>query len=306
MNKIISLFLLLSAFISAEIITPIPDVKPFDKAKVALGKKLFFDTNFSKDKTVSCASCHSDFGTDRRALSIGVENKKGVIHTPTVFNAVNNYRQFYNGRAANLSEQIDGPIHADHEMGMSDQDVENNLNTSKEYQAAFKKVYNQVPSYKLFKDAIVAFEETLLTPNSRFDRFLKGEDSLSKLEKDGFNSFKEHGCAACHNGVNVGGNSMQMIGSVIEYPYIEGQPDLYILTKKEMDKNIFRVPSLRNINRTSPYFHDASAINLEDAVIKMSYYNLGTILEDKETEAIVAFLKTLDGDIPKTWSEDVK
>ncbi|MCX6076824.1 MAG: c-type cytochrome [Campylobacterales bacterium] len=306
MNKTIALFLLFTTLLSAEIITPIPDVKPFDKAKVALGKKLFFDTNFSKDRTVSCASCHSDFGTDRRALSIGVENKKGIIHSSTVFNAVNNYKQFYNGRAANLNEQIDGPIHTDYEMGISDQDVENNLNTSKEYKATFKKVYNQVPSYKLFKDAIVAFEETLLTPNSRFDRFLKGEDSLTQLEKDGFNSFKEHGCAACHNGVNVGGNSMQMIGSVIEYPYIEGQQDLYALTKKEMDKNVFRVPSLRNINKTAPYFHDASASTLEEVVIKMSYYNLGTILEDKETEAIIAFLKTLDGDIPKTWSEDVK
>ncbi len=189
---------------------------------------------------------------------------------------------------------------------MSDQEVEKNLNTSKEYQAIFKKVYNQVPSYKLFKDAIVAFEGTLLTPNSRFDMFLKGKDSLTQLEKDGFNSFKEHGCAACHNGVNVGGNSMQMIGSVIEYPYIEGQSDLYALTKKEMDKNVFRVPSLRNINKTAPYFHDASANTLEEAVTKMSYYNLGTILEDNEREAIVAFLKTLDGDIPKTWSEDVK
>lgn len=306
MYKLLMLFLLTSTVIFAEIITPIPEVKQYDKAKVALGKRLFFDTNFSKDATVSCASCHMDFGSDKRSVSVGVDGKKGVIQSLSIFNAANNYKQFWNGRAANLEEQIDGPVHTSFELGMNEKSIEKYLNSSREYQETFKKVYNQIPNYKLFKEAIVAFEETLLTPNSRFDKFLKGEDTLTQLEKDGFNSFKDHGCVACHNGVNIGGNSMQMIGSVIEYPYTEGQPDLYDITKKERDKNVFRVPSLRNISKTAPYFHDASVNTLEEAVIKMSYHELGTILEDKETKAIVAFLKTLDGDVPATWGNDVK
>jgi len=306
MHKLLLLFLITSTVIFAEVITPIPEVKSYDKAKVALGKKLFFDTSFSQDGMISCASCHNDFGSDKRAVSVGVYGKKGLIQSMSVFNAVNNYRQFWNGRAANLEEQIDGPVHTTFEMGMSTQSIEKYLNSSKEYQQLFKKVYNQTPGYKLFKEAIVAFEETLLTPNSRFDKFLKGEGSLTQLEKDGFNSFKDHGCIACHNGVNIGGNSMQMFGNVIAYPYVENQPDLYAITKKEMDKNVFKVPSLRNISKTSPYFHDASANTLEAAVMKMSHYNLGIILENKEIKAIVAFLKTLDGDIPKTWNHDVK
>jgi cytochrome c peroxidase len=306
MYKILLLSFLLKSLFFAEVITPIEEVKHYDKEKVSLGKKLFFDVTFSKDGTVSCASCHSDFGSDSRPVSIGVGGKKGLIQSLSVFNAVNNYKQFWNARASSLEEQIDGPIHNDFEMGISKESIEEKLNSSKIYQQIFSQVYNESPNYQLFKDAIVAFEKTLLTPNSRFDRYLKGEQVLTSLEIKGFESFKQHGCIACHNGVNVGGNSMQMMGSVIEYNYVPGQQDVYAITKDEADKNVFRVPSLRNVNKTAPYFHDASAVTLKEAIVKMAHHNLGTYLESNEVEAIEAFLKTLDGTVPTTWSQDVK
>lgn len=302
MFKCIIIYMLLPTFILAKVITPIQEVKNYNKAKVALGKKLFFDKTFSKDGKISCASCHGDFGSDSSAYSVGVNGKRGHIQSLSIFNAVNNYKFFWNGRSSTLKDQIDGPIHSDFEMGMSEQSIENKLNSSKEYKSMFLDVYEKAPSYTLFKDAIVAFEKTLVTPNSRFDRYLKGENTLTPFEIEGFNSFKEHGCIVCHNGVNIGGNSMQMMGNVIPYPYVKNQPDLYSITKNKADKNVFRVPSLRNISKTAPYFHDGSVSTLEEAVIKMAHHNLGTVLEYKEVESIVAFLKTLDGDIPSTWS----
>lgn len=305
MHKII-IILLISINCYAEVITPIKEVISFNIPKVSLGKELFFDKSFSKDKKIACVSCHNKFGSDDRPVSIGVDSKKGSIQSLSVFNAVNNYRQFWNARAFNLNKQIDGPVHSDFEMGVSTETIENFLNQSSKYKNKFKDVYNKKPSYELFKDAIVAFEETLVTPNSKFDKFLRGEISLSSYEEKGFKLFKDYGCAVCHNGVNVGGNSMQYMGNVVAYPYTEGQGDLYSLTKKENDKNVFRVPPLRNISKTSPYFHDGSVDTLDAAVIAMAYYNLGMVLENDEVDAIVTFLKTLDGDVPATWSNDVK
>jgi len=304
--KIITLFLLIHFVLLADIITPIVDKKSFDKDKVALGKELFFDSSFSKDKKISCASCHSDFGSDKRDISIGSDGRKGKIQSLSIFNAVNNYKQFWNGRAKNLYEQIDGPIHSNFEMNMNKESIEAYLNSSKNYIKRFKKIYNKKPNYNIFKDAIVAFEETLLTPNSKFDQFLRGEIILNKKELKGYKLFQSLGCSTCHNGVNIGGNSMQLFGNVIKYQYKKGQPDLYDLTKVISDKNVFRVPSLRNVSKTAPYFHDASANNLEAAVEKMSYHNLGIILSGAQTSAIVSFLKTLNGDIPKTWIKDAK
>lgn len=292
--------------VSGEVITPIQTVKTTSPQKVELGKKLFFDPTFSKDEKVSCASCHSDFGSDSKSVSIGTDGKKGVIQSLSVFNAVNNYKLFWNGRAPNLYHQIDGSVHMAFEMGNSSKKVEEKLKASAFYQKEFIQAFGTPPTYQLFKEAIAEFEKTLVTPNSRFDRYLKGENTLSILEKNGFYMFKQHGCIACHNGVNIGGNSMQKMGNVIPYRYIKGQPDLYDLTKKEEDKNVFRVPSLRNVARTAPYFHDASAQTLAEAVQEMSEHNLGVMLNKDEVQAIVAFLKTLNGDIPMTWSSNAQ
>jgi cytochrome c peroxidase len=290
----------------AEVITPIEEVKIVNKDKVMLGKKLFFDTSFSKDETIACVSCHSDFGADSRVVSLGVDGKKGNIQSLSVFNAVNNFKQFWNGRAANLNEQIDGPVYNSFEMDTSKEEIEAKLNSSSEYTNLFSDIYSKKPSYELFKDAIVAFQKTLVTPDSKFDLYLKGEKQLTQREKRGFKLFKNYGCAVCHNGVNVGGNSMQLIGSIVEYPYVKGQADLYSITQKQSDKNVFRVPSLRNISKTAPYFHDGSAQTLQDAVEKMAYHNLGTVISEREVQAIIEFLKTLDGKIPTTWINDVQ
>jgi cytochrome c peroxidase len=304
--QLLLLFLFFSAISSADIITPIEKNTSYNKSKVSLGRLLYFDKKLSKDGTISCASCHSDFGADKRAVSVGVDNKKGQIQSLSIFNAVNNYKLFWNGRADTLMEQIDGPIHTEHEMGNSIDNIENYLLSIPKYNKLFNSVYAKKPNYKLLKDAIVAFVETLVTPDSRFDQYLRGEITLSAQEHQGFKLFKYYGCASCHNGVNVGGNSMQQIGNVIDYPYVENQLDLYDITKKESDKNVFRVPSLRNISKTRPYFHDASVLNLEDAVQKMAYYNLGMVLDKKDLTAIVAFLITLEGKKPLTWKTDVK
>jgi len=306
MYKLFIILSLVSTSIYAEIITPIKKVESYNVGKVALGKQLFFDKKLSKDGTISCASCHSDFGSDSRVVSIGVNGQKGAIQSLSVFNAVNNYKQFWNARAPSLNSQMDSPIHSAVEMGNSIENIEQYLKSSKIYNKLFKDVFSKKPSYLLLKDAIVAFEKTLVTPNSHFDRFLEGKESLTRLEKKGFYLFKNYGCAACHNGVNVGGNSMQMIGNVVEYPYIKGQSDLYSITNKEVDKNVFRVPSLRNITKTAPYFHDGSVKTIEGAVGKMAYYNLGMVLEDTDIKAIVSFLKTLEGEVPTTWSSNVR
>jgi len=306
MHRIMIVMILIFVYLNGEVITPIEELKVYDKDKVSLGKELFFDKSFSKDKKISCASCHSDFGSDSRSFSVGVDSKVGSIQSLSVFNAVNNYKQFWNARANDLNEQIDGPVHAEFEMGTSIENIETILNSSTNYVEKFKRAYGKKPSYKLFKDAIVAFEETLLTPNSKFDNFLKGIEFLSAKEERGFKLFKDYGCAVCHNGVNVGGNSMQLMGNVVTYPYTKGQNDLYSITKRESDKNVFRVPSLRNISKTAPYFHDGAVYTLDAAVAKMAYHNLGILLKSNELEDIVLFLKTLDGDIPFTWSNDVK
>lgn len=297
--------LLLVVFLTyshANIITPLSLKDNINEAEVHLGKKLFFDKNFSKDKTISCASCHSDFGSDKRRVSIGVKGQAGDIQSLSVFNAVNNYKQFWNGRANNLHEQVDFPIHNGLEMGISQEDVENYLAINDEYKKLFLKVYKKDPSYELFKSALVSFEQTLITLDSKFDQYLRNEVVLNQLEEQGFDLFKSYGCASCHNGKNVGGNSMQLIGNVIPYTYQEGQNDLYALTKKEVDKNVFRVPSLRNVTQTAPYFHDGSAQTLKEAIVTMAYHNLGLLLQNDEVEKIEAFLKTLEGKMPVTWN----
>ena len=284
-----------------EPIQPIPQSVPYDKEKAAIGKLLFFDPILSKDRSVSCASCHDPDhgGADPRSVSIGVEGKRGSVNSPTVFNAIFNFKQFWNGRANDLAQQASGPIHAPNEMGMDEKSIEKRLNKSSFYKKRFKKVYKTDRiSYDMVIDAIVEFEKALITPNSKFDRYLRGEAKLSPLEQRGYRLFKELGCITCHNGVNLGGNSFQKMGLV--YPY-SGKTtlDRYALTHKEEDKGVYKVPTLRNIALTAPYFHDGSAKTLQEAVDKMSYHNLGFKLSASEQTAIIAFLHTLTGEKPK-------
>lgn len=297
MKKLIWLILFAILF-ADEPIKPIPKTIPFDAKKALIGKKLFFDTSLSKDGSIACINCHNIFsgGADPRVVSEGVEGKKGNIQAPTVFNAVFNFRQFWNGRAKDLYEQAKGPLLNPVEHGMSIKSIEAVVNGNKEYKKLFKKSY--ITFYDVI-DAIVEFEKTLITPDSKFDKFLRGEAQLSKKEFNGYLLFKHYGCISCHNGINVGGNSFQKIGAFFEYKTKKTYPDRYSLTKDPDDKNVFKVPTLRNVALTAPYFHDGSAKTLKEAIKKMAFYNLGRELEEKETENIEAFLNTLTGTKPK-------
>ncbi len=291
----------------SEPIKPIPQKIDYDKKKALLGKKLFHDPILSKDGTVSCSSCHDVYnkcGTDHRNVSVGVSGRKGNVNAPTVFNVVFNFRQFWNGRAKDLKEQALGPIHNPIEMGMTKEEVERRLNADPEYRRLFKEVYGTDRiTFDQVIDAIVEFEKALITPNSKFDRFLRGEVQLSKEELEGYKLFKKLGCVTCHNGINVGGNSFQLFGAVVPVEWKPSNPDRYRITGREFDKNRYKVPSLRNVACTYPYFHDGSAKTLEEAVRKMSYHNLGFKLTEEEVKKIVAFLKTLTGELPEILRE---
>ncbi len=303
---IFSLLLIIVSAHSKEPITPIPSKLAYDKNKALLGKMLFFDPVLSMDRSVSCASCH-DFdhgGADPRPVSIGVNGQKGRVNSPTVYNAIFNFRQFWNGRAKDLKEQIHGPLHSSFEMNITKEEIEKRLNANAFYKKAFKKIYKKTKiTYDQVIDVIVEFEKALITPDSRFDRYLKGEkNSLTEQEKRGYMLFKRLGCVTCHNGINVGGNSFQHIGTINFYEKsVIG--DRFELTGREFDKKRFKVPSLRNVELTAPYFHDGSVKTLKEAVEKMTYYNLGTEVTEQDIEDIVAFLKTLTGKKPTILSD---
>ncbi len=271
---------------------PVEAVKEYDRDKVALGRKLFFDPILSKDNTVSCASCHFRYGADTKRVSTGVDEKKGRFNTPTVFNSRFNYRNHWDGSVKSLYEQIDRPVTTDFEMAASEAMITRKLQENSQYSRLFEKVYGTKPTYDLVKDALVAFEKTLVTP-SKFDRYLQGEVSLGPKEQAGLEVFKSYGCVSCHNGKNLGGNSMQRFGTVI--PTRDSNTS-------QLDR--VRVPSLRNVAKTGPYFHDGSVDDLSKAIKLMGYHNLGSDLNAAEIEQLEAFLQTLTGKIPQTWSED--
>ncbi len=310
MRNIIFTFLItFSVAYAAEPISPIPTTTNYNKQKALLGYRLFIDPVLSKDNTTSCLSCHDIFGAggaDKNIVSIGVKNRKGNIQSPTVLNACYNFRQFWNGRASTLKEQASGPIHNPNEMAMNAVEVEKRLNASKEYKKLFYNVYH-ADSIQFCDviDAIVEFEKALSTPNSRFDQYLRGKDILTRDEKEGYELFKQVGCITCHNGVNIGGNAMQKFGLFEEYINLKNYPDLYSITKDPAYKNVFKVPTLRNISKTAPYLHDGSSKTLKDVVEKMAKYQLGTKLTNDEVDKIVLFLKTLDGQSPAILSQKI-
>lgn len=270
---------------------------PITPQKVALGKKLFLDKRLSADKDISCNSCHdlNTFGVDNKPTSEGHKGQKGNRNSPTVYNAALHASQFWDGRATTVEDQALGPILNPVEMAMaSDKAVIERLKADKglqkEFAAAFPDEKDPL-SYKNVGRAIGAFERTLLTP-SRFDAYLKGDDNaLTQAEKDGGKFFVQTGCTACHNGVVVGGQMFQKLGLV--KPYETKDLGRYEVTKNESDKFFFKVPSLRNVEKTAPYFHDGSVATLEDAVSRMAEYQLGRNLSQQDVESIVTFLKSL-------------
>ncbi|HJO55685.1 MAG TPA: cytochrome-c peroxidase, partial [Candidatus Scalindua sp.] len=293
---------------SVEPIQPIPISLDYDSAKVELGKKLFFEPRLSKSGWISCNSCHnlSTGGTDNLTSSIGHKWFFGPINAPTVLNSRFNLSQFWDGRAKDLKEQAGGPIVNSIEMGSNHELAISILRSIPEYVQWFSEVYGADIIYEEDKvtidqvtDAIAAFEETLTTPNSKFDYWLKGYDEyISKSEKEGYDLFKNKGCIACHNGVGVGGGSYQKFGTVKPYDKDTHTLGRYNVTNNENDKYVFKVPLLRNIELTAPYFHDASTWALGDAVNTMAEYQLGLTLTEYETGKIVDFLRTLTGEQP--------
>jgi len=283
----------------SEPITPIPLHMKVNEAKAKLGRELFFDTMLSKDKTINCATCHNlqEGGDDNLPHSFGIYGQEGPISSPTVYNAVFNFRQFWDGRAADLQEQAAGPVENPKEMGFTFKELIPRLEHT-HYKAEFDAIYNDGITKANITDAIAEYEKTLITPNSPFDRYLRGDkDALTKEQKEGYELFKTKGCISCHQGVNVGGNMYNKFG--IYEDSNSSSLGRYNVTHKERDKYYFKVPSLRNIARTAPYFHDGRTYDLKVAVYTMAKYQLGRKITPKEVDDIVAFLKSLDGELPK-------
>ncbi|MDP2829905.1 MAG: cytochrome-c peroxidase [Sulfuricellaceae bacterium] len=289
---------------SREALLPLPPVPELSPEKVELGRRLFFEKRLSRDNSMSCASCHdlSRSGTDRSQFPIGINGQTGVVNAPSIFNVSLNFVQFWDGRAASLEEQAAGPVHNPIEMASSWEEVSFKLGKDETYREAFRQLYPQGITGAAIVDAIATFERTLLTPNSRFDRYLRGDSSaLDTLERTGYRRFLDYGCASCHQGANIGGNMFQRFGVMGDY-FSERQPvkaDLgrFNVTGREEDRHVFKVPSLRNVAETPPYFHNGSTRSLDEAVIIMGRYQLGRELPDADIKAIVAFLRTLTG----TW-----
>jgi cytochrome c peroxidase len=286
-----------------EAIKPIPRTHALDPQKTALGKKLFNDTRFSKDDTVACVSCHnlSTGGTDRLERSVGIGGARGAVNAPTVFNSGFNFVQFWDGRARTLEKQMDGPIHNPKELGSSWSEILSKLKRDPALVSAFKKTYKDAITIENVQDAIAIFERSLTTPDSRFDQYLRGDSqSITSEEKAGYKLFKTYGCIACHQGINVGGNMYAKIGVVGDYLADRGNPTKadngrFNITGRERDRHLFKVPSLRNVALTPPYFYDGSAKTLSAAVRVMIKYQLGRTAKENDIERIVAFLKTLTG-----------
>lgn len=287
--------------VSTEPILPLRASAAQDQALVALGSRLFHDPILSKDESVSCATCHdlSHGGDDGRARSVGVGGKHGGVNAPTVLNAALNIGQFWDGRAESLEAQIDGPVQNSLEMASDWSDVEKKLNGSAKYKTAFAEALHQSPTRQGVKQAIAAFERTLITVDAPFDRWLKGErDALSAEQLEGYELFKGAGCIACHQGRNVGGNMYQRFGVFGDYfkdrgNATEADNGRFNVTHKEADRHVFKVPSLRNVALTAPYFHDGSAKTLPDAVKVMAKYQLGKILSERQIQRLVSFLGSL-------------
>jgi len=286
-----------------EPIQPIVPPKQVNLGMVELGKKLYFDPRLSKSGFISCNSCHnlSMGGTDNIRTSIGDKWQEGPINAPTVLNSSLNVAQFWDGRAADLKAQAGGPIANPGEMAFSHTLAIGILESIPAYVREFKQVFDK-PKIDIDQvtDAIAEFEKTLVTPNSRFDQWLLGKaDALTAGELAGYKLFKESGCVACHNGPAVGGTSFQKMGIVEPYKgNIAGVEGRSAVTGKDADRFNFKVPTLRNVELTYPYFHDGAADTLAESVDIMGRLQLGKKFTSDENAKIVAFLKTLTGDQP--------
>lgn len=290
------------AIASDEPIQPIEPAKVTNAAMVELGKKLYFDPRLSASGWISCNSCHnlSMGGTDNLRTSIGHKWQQGPINAPTVLNSSMMLAQFWDGRAKDLKEQAGGPIANPGEMGFTHQLAVNVLVSIPAYVTEFKSAFgSDGVTIDRVTTAIAEFEKTLVTPNSSFDQWLKGDKkALTTTELAGYNLFKDSGCTACHNGAAVGGATFEKMGVVEPYKTDSKAEGRSGVTGDDDDRFNFKVPTLRNVEMTYPYFHDGAADTLEEAVNTMGRLQLGKKFTEKENSQIVAFLKSLTGDQP--------
>ena len=285
----------------------ISNISLADDAKIALGKKLYFDTQLSLANDISCNSCHdlSAYGVDSKATSPGHKGQLGDRNSPTVYNAALHIAQFWDGRAKDVEEQALGPVLNPVEMAMPSEDaVIERLKADKDYPEMFKAAFPDEKEPLTFVNmgkAIGAFERTLIT-TSRFDKYEAGDRSaLTAEEIAGYQKFQATGCTTCHFGKTFGGSMYQKLGLV--KPYATEDTGRHKHTGNEADKYFFKVPSLLNIAKTGPYFHDGSIKTLEEAVKIMAEYQLGRDLSDDDVKSIVIFLNSLTGDLPKEFAK---
>lgn len=305
LSLMIGMTIAVPTFAEPRVDEPIQPIEPAvvtEPEKVELGKKLFFDPRLSRSGFISCNSCHnlSMGGSDNLPSSIGHNWQEGPINSPTVLNSSMSVAQFWDGRAATLQEQAAGPISNPMEMASTHVLALDVLRSIPEYREEFKGIYGSDEiDINRVTDAIAAFEETLVTPNAPFDQWLKGDDdALTEQELAGYQTFKEIGCTACHNGPAAGGTSFQRMG-VVE-PYITDNPaeGRVAVTGKDADRFSFKVPTLRNVELTYPYFHDGAYWELEEAVDLMARLQLGRELSKTDIDNMTAFLKSMTGDQP--------
>ena len=284
--------------------------QPLTDARIALGQSLFFEPRLSGSQTISCNSCHNlaTAGADNVVTSTGHGGQKGPRNSPTVFNAVFNVAQFWDGRAPDLKEQAKGPVQNPIEMHNTSANAEATLRSMPAYVEAFAKAFPGQPEPVSFENmavAIEAFEATLVTPDSKFDQFLAGQPSLNDAERKGLSLFIDNGCVACHSGVNVGGQAYFAFGAV-KRPSANvlppGDKGRAAVTREADDAFVFRAAPLRNVALTAPYFHSGQVWDLHEAVTIMGESQLGKTLPAADVDAIVAFLRTLNGKLPTIGS----
>ena len=276
---------------------------PQQEAKIELGKMLWFDPRLSLSGKVSCNTCHdlSTNGADTKPLSIAYAGRKGTVNSPTVFNAEKQIAQFWDGRAKTLAEQATGPITNPLEMAMTPELAEGVIRSIPGYRPYFEKAFgSKNPTFSEIAEALAAFETTLTTPNAPFERYLKGDkNALTQQQIDGLKLFRRSGCIRCHSGNLLGGTSFQKVGSVRPYVTDNSSKGRMDVSGKPWDEMMFKVPTLLNVERTAPYFHDGAVKTLPDAVKKMADIQLDMNLSEKQVEKIVAFLESLNGELPK-------
>ena len=276
-----------------------------DQERASLGRQLFEDPLLSSNNTVACASCHvlAQAAIDPRSKSIGVNGEERSLNSPTMFNSQFQFKQFWAGQGETNPDSVEGPLLSPKGLGATWPEVLSKLEQSPDYRRQFKAAYRDGITQETVKDAIFTFERSLFTPNSRFDQFLRGDaNALTNNEKEGYRRFKAYGCASCHQGMLLGGNLFQKTGIFGNYAQDRGNETdtdygRFNVTNDEADRYVFKVPGLRNINETAPYFHDGEVETLEDAVKLMAKYQLGRSINQTDVDLIVEFLKTLTGEM---------